>query len=116
VQTPLLFLRFHDAVRCVDVFLGFDVEPVVVEKVHRQRLLGLNDGNRGIAAEPDEQRDRTRLHDLETEEFLVEFARALNIARIDGGMREEVELERGFFLGRAVLGDVDLCAGHRFLL
>ena len=57
------------------VFLGFDVEAVVSQHMHRslQLLFHLHDGVSMLAALSDQQRNWARLHHIESEELLVEL-------------------------------------------
>src|SRR5665213_3569391 len=112
-ELPLLGLLHNRLVRRVDLLLGLDVEAVMVEEAHLAGLLGLHHGDDVIAAEPDEQRDLAGLHHVEAEELLIEFAREINIVRIERAVRKEVQLERRLNLGRRV--DGLLCGRHRRL-
>ena len=65
LEMPLLGLGTDDAVCLIYLFLGADIEPVVVEQVHSADVLAVNDGNGVGAAQSNEKRDRARLDDVE---------------------------------------------------
>jgi hypothetical protein len=50
--------------RLIHLFLGADIEPIVVEEVHSSDILAVNDGNGLGAAQSNEKRDRARLNDF----------------------------------------------------
>ena len=50
LEMPLLGLSADDAVRLIQLFLGGDIEPVVVEEVHSSDILAVDNGN-GVGAE-----------------------------------------------------------------
>ena len=74
LEVPLFGLGADDAVRLIHLFLGADIESVVVQKVHSAEFLAVDDGDGVGAAQSDEKRDRARLDDLETEKLFVEAA------------------------------------------
>src|SRR5690242_422811 len=91
-QPPFFGFGADRLVGRVDLRLGPDIEPVVVEKVHLVRLLGKDDSDRVWPAETDQQRDRAGLHDLEAEELLVESARKSEVAAFQCAVRQKIEL------------------------
>src|SRR5690348_16372617 len=99
VQLPLFRLGDDDAVSGVDLFLGFDVEAVMVEQAHFARPLGVDYGDAMLAAQADHQRDLAGLNHVEPEKFFVEFPRECQVARFERAMREEIEFERGLRFG-----------------
>jgi len=76
------------------LFLGADIEPIVVEEVHSADVLAVNDGNGVGAAQSNKKRDWARLNDLETKKLLIEAAREAEIAALQRTVRQKVELER----------------------
>ena len=58
LEMPLLGLSADDAVRLIQLFLGGDIEPVVVEEVHCSDVLAVDDRNGVGAAQPNEKRDQ----------------------------------------------------------
>src|SRR5215471_10828827 len=65
LEMPFFGLGTDDAVCLIHLFLGADIEPVVVEEVHPADVLAVNDGNGVGATQSNEKRDRARLNDLE---------------------------------------------------
>src|ERR1700739_3874100 len=49
-EVPLVGLGADDAMRLIHLFLGADIEPIVVEEVHSFDVLAVDDGNRVGAA------------------------------------------------------------------
>src|ERR1700691_2031202 len=92
-ELPLILLLHDDAIAFVDLFLGLDVEPVVSQEIHRLLGLALDRGEGVVAAEPDHERDRAGLDHVEPEKLLVEFAREIEIERLQRPMRQEIELQ-----------------------
>src|SRR5262245_5223979 len=81
-EAPLLGLGADDAVRLIHLFLGANIEPIVVEEVHSADVLAVDDGNGIGAAQSNKKRDRARLNDFEPEKLLVEAARESEIAAL----------------------------------
>jgi len=94
LEVPLLGLGANDAVRLIHLFLGADIEPVVVEEVHSADVLAVDNGNGVGAAQSNEKRDWARLDDLKPEKLLVEAARESEVAAFQRAVRQKVELKR----------------------
>jgi len=71
-EVPLLGLGADDPVRLIHLFLGADIEPVVVEEVHSSDVLAVDDGYGVGATQSNEKRDRARLDDFEPQKLFVE--------------------------------------------
>src|SRR5580765_1833896 len=94
VQAPLFGLLGAQAPCLVHFGIGVDVEAVVVAARHRLLVLGEDHRVHVVAAEADHERDVARAYDFQTQEFLVEAARRLEVLGAESAVREEARLQR----------------------